>query len=160
MTRAGERVGLAAIDEQRVDAAAHAVWRRAVRALGLRHATDGQGAVTGATDYGDLVVVPPLVETLRREAPGIDLAVRPIIDPGLSVASLERGDVDMLIGGHLPASPRITKCPCSRRISSAFATPSVPDEKPGSPRTSMHAFRMSCSRPPAATVFPAPLTRC
>ncbi len=63
-----------------------------------------------ATDYGDLVVVPPLVEALRREAPGIDLVVRPIIDPAASVASLERGDVDMLIGGHLPASPRITRC--------------------------------------------------
>ena len=63
-----------------------------------------------ATDYGDLVVVPPLVEALRREAPGIDLVVRPIIDPVASVASLERGDVDALIGGHLPASPRVTRC--------------------------------------------------
>jgi len=65
----------------------------------------------GATDYGDLVVVPPLVEALRREAPAVDLVVRPIIEPALSVASLERGDVDVLIGGHLPASPRITRCP-------------------------------------------------
>lgn len=63
-----------------------------------------------ATDYGDHVVVPPLVEALRREAPGIDLVVRPIIDPAASVASLERGDVDALIGGHLPASQRITRC--------------------------------------------------
>jgi DNA-binding transcriptional LysR family regulator len=63
-----------------------------------------------ATDYGDLVVVPPLVEALRREAPGIDLVVRPIIDPAASIASLERGDVDILIGGHLPASPRLTRC--------------------------------------------------
>lgn len=63
-----------------------------------------------ATDYGDIVVVPPLVEALRREAPGINLVVRPIIDPAASVASLERGDVDILIGGHLPASQRITRC--------------------------------------------------
>jgi DNA-binding transcriptional LysR family regulator len=62
-----------------------------------------------ATDYGDLVVVPRLVEALRREAPGIDLVVRPIIDPAASVASLEHGDVDALIGGHLPASPRIIR---------------------------------------------------
>ncbi|RXT45665.1 LysR family transcriptional regulator [Bradyrhizobium betae] len=62
-----------------------------------------------ATDYGDLVVVPLLVEALRREAPGIDLLVRPIIDPTASVVSLERGDVDVLIGGHLPASQRITR---------------------------------------------------
>ena len=46
-----------------------------------------------ATDYGDLVVVPPLVKALRRAAPGIDLVVRPIIDTALSVASLEHGDV-------------------------------------------------------------------
>ncbi|MCK1274611.1 LysR family transcriptional regulator [Bradyrhizobium sp. 61] len=63
-----------------------------------------------ATDYGDLVVVPPLVKALRRAAPGIDLLVRPIIDPVASVTSLERGDVDVLIGGHLPASPRVTRC--------------------------------------------------
>jgi hypothetical protein len=57
------------------------------------------------TDYGDLVVVPPLVKALRRDdAPCIDLAVRPIIDAATSVASLERGDVDALIGGYLPAS--------------------------------------------------------
>ena len=61
------------------------------------------------TDYGDLVVVPPLVAALRREAPGIDLVVRPIIDTALSVASLEHGDIDALIGGHLPASARITR---------------------------------------------------
>lgn len=61
------------------------------------------------TDYGDLIIVPPLVAALRREAPGIDLVVRPIIDAALSVASLEHGDIDALIGGHLPASTRITR---------------------------------------------------
>ncbi|MDI4236704.1 LysR family transcriptional regulator [Bradyrhizobium sp. Arg237L] len=62
------------------------------------------------TDYGDLIVVPPLVAALRREAPGIDLVVRPIIDAATSVTSLEHGDIDALIGGHLPASTRITRC--------------------------------------------------
>lgn len=62
------------------------------------------------TDYGDLVVIPPLVAALRREAPGIDLVVRPIIDAAASAANLEHGDVDALIGGHLPASTRITRC--------------------------------------------------
>jgi DNA-binding transcriptional LysR family regulator len=61
------------------------------------------------TDYGDLVVIPSLVKALRREAPGIDLVVRPIIDPAESVASLERGDVDALIGGHLAGSARVTR---------------------------------------------------
>ncbi|MGY4502176.1 DNA-binding transcriptional LysR family regulator [Bradyrhizobium sp. GM24.11] len=60
------------------------------------------------TDYGDLVVIPPLVVALRREAPGIDLVVRPIIDAATSVANLEHGEIDALIGGHLPASARIT----------------------------------------------------
>lgn len=73
-------------------------------------ATARRRLTIAATDYGDLIVVPPLVEALRREAPGIDLVVRPIIDPAGSVASLERRDVDALIGGHLPASPRITRC--------------------------------------------------
>ncbi|MGX1324670.1 DNA-binding transcriptional LysR family regulator [Bradyrhizobium sp. USDA 377] len=73
-------------------------------------ATSRRRLTIAATDYGDLVVVPRLVEALRREAPEIDLVVRPIIDPATSVASLERGDVDVLIGGHLPASQRITRC--------------------------------------------------
>lgn len=61
------------------------------------------------TDYGDLVVIPPLVKALRREAPGIDLVVHPIVDATESVASLERGDVDVLIGGHLPDAARVTR---------------------------------------------------
>ncbi|MBC9876598.1 LysR family transcriptional regulator [Bradyrhizobium sp. INPA01-394B] len=72
-------------------------------------ATSHRRLAIAATDYGDLIVVPRLVEALRREAPRIDLVVRPIIDPAASVASLERGDVNVLIGGHLPASPRITR---------------------------------------------------
>lgn len=58
------------------------------------------------TDYGDLVVVPLLSRALRTEAPGIDLAVRPITDVADSLARLEQGDIDALIGGHLPCSPR------------------------------------------------------
>ncbi|MBA4223036.1 MAG: LysR family transcriptional regulator [Methylobacterium sp.] len=61
------------------------------------------------TDYGDLVVVPPLVALLRQEAPGIDLVVKPIGDAAASLAALERGDVDALIGGHLPDSARIVR---------------------------------------------------
>lgn len=58
------------------------------------------------TDYGDLIVVPKLIRLLREEAPGIDIAVRPITDARAAVAKLERGDVDVLIGGHLPDSSR------------------------------------------------------
>ncbi len=73
-------------------------------------ATARRRLAIAVTDYGDLVVVPPLVAALRREAPGIDLVVRPIIDAAASVANLEHGDIDALIGGHLPASTHITRC--------------------------------------------------
>ncbi|MFB9269394.1 LysR family transcriptional regulator [Bradyrhizobium erythrophlei] len=58
------------------------------------------------TDYGDLVVVPELTRLLRREAPGIDLAVRPLTDATSALAKLERAELDALIGGHLADSPR------------------------------------------------------
>ncbi|MGL3212250.1 LysR family transcriptional regulator [Bradyrhizobium sp. BR 1433] len=62
-----------------------------------------------ATDYGDLVVVPELTRLLRVEAPGIDLAVRPLTDATVALAKLERGELDALIGGHLPDSPRCVR---------------------------------------------------
>lgn len=72
-------------------------------------ATARRRLTIAVTDYGDLVVVPALVALLRQEAPSIDLVVRPIADPAASLAALERGDVDALIGGHLPDSPRIVR---------------------------------------------------
>lgn len=72
-------------------------------------ATARRRLTIAVTDYGDLVVVPALVALLRREAPGIDLIVRPIADAAASLAVLEHGDVDALIGGHLPDSPRIVR---------------------------------------------------
>lgn len=76
---------------------------------GFDPATARRRLSIAVTDYGDLIIVPPLVTALRREAPGIDLVVRPVIDTALSVAGLEHGDIDALIGGHLPASARITR---------------------------------------------------
>lgn len=72
-------------------------------------ATARRRLIIAVTDYGDLVVVPVLVALLRREAPGIDLVVRPIGDAAASLAALERGHVDALIGGHLPDSARIVR---------------------------------------------------
>lgn len=72
-------------------------------------ATARRRMTIAVTDYGDLVVVPALVALLRQEAPGIDLGVKPIADASASLAALERGDVDALIGGHLPDSPRIVR---------------------------------------------------
>lgn len=71
---------------------------------GFAPATSNRRFAIAVTDYGDLVVVPALVGLLRREAPGIDLAVRPITDARDAVARLERGELDALIGGHLPDS--------------------------------------------------------
>ncbi|CAN7402139.1 LysR family transcriptional regulator [Bosea sp. LjRoot90] len=76
---------------------------------GFDPATARRRMTIAVTDYGDLVVVPALVSLLRQEAPGIDLVVRPIADPAASLAALERGDVDALIGGHLPDSGRIVR---------------------------------------------------
>lgn len=72
-------------------------------------ATARRRLTIAVTDYGDLVVVPVLVALLRQEAPGIDLVARPIADAAASLAALERGDVDALIGGHLPDSPRVER---------------------------------------------------
>lgn len=73
-------------------------------------ATSRRHFVLAATDYGDLIIVPALIRLLRREAPSVDLSVRPITDAGAAMTRLERGDVDALIGGHLPESPQ-----CLRR---------------------------------------------
>ncbi len=56
------------------------------------------------TDYGDLVIVPGLVSLLRKEAPGANLTVRPITDAADALAMLERGEIDAMVGGHLPSS--------------------------------------------------------
>ena len=63
------------------------------------------------TDYGDLVVVPTLVEATAAGSAGIDLVVRPIIDPAASRREPRTtAMLDALIGGHLPASAtRITR---------------------------------------------------
>ncbi len=54
------------------------------------------------TDYGDLIVVPSLMRALRARAPGVDIEVRPLVDPVQAVAQLEQGDIDAIVGGHLP----------------------------------------------------------
>lgn len=70
------------------------------------HAKTNHRFSVGVTDYGDVVVVPALIEAMRRDAPNANLVVRPITSVSESVIALERGDVDLLIGGHLPLSSR------------------------------------------------------
>ncbi|WP_426438148.1 LysR family transcriptional regulator [Bradyrhizobium genosp. P] len=76
---------------------------------GFDPSTTRRRITIAATDYGDLVLVPELIRLLRAEAPGIDLAVRPLIDATAALARLERGELDALIGGHLPDSPRCVR---------------------------------------------------
>lgn len=66
--------------------------------------TAKHGFVIAATDYGDLIVVPPIVRALRQEAPGISLTVKPTTDRAEMLPRIERGEIDALIGGHLPDS--------------------------------------------------------
>lgn len=70
--------------------------------FGFEPATAHHRFRLAVTDYGDLIVIPPLIRALRQRAPGVDLEVRPIVDPAQAVAQLERGDIDAMIGGHLP----------------------------------------------------------
>jgi hypothetical protein len=41
-----------------------------------------------------VIAMPKLISLIRKEAPGIDVTVRPMTDAKAAVASLERGDVD------------------------------------------------------------------
>jgi len=56
----------------------------------------------GVTDYGAAVIVPELIRSLRAQAPGIDLQIRPIGEARSMMKQLEDGYVDALLGGHLP----------------------------------------------------------
>lgn len=50
----------------------------------------------GAADYGELVVLPRLVEALSEEAPGVDVLSVNLGDA--TEAALQRGEVDLVIG--------------------------------------------------------------
>lgn len=88
----------AAVDQML--ALARATLRRDAR-FDPRHAR--HSFTLGATDYVSFVLLPPLVERLRREAPGIDLRVRPI-DRDSVLADLDRGVLDLAVG-LLPDPP-------------------------------------------------------
>ena len=91
---------------QPVGAALGEVRRALAADAPFEPATTRHRFTIAVTDYGDLVVVPALVGLIRRTAPGVDLAVRPITDARDSLQKLERGELDALIGGHLPVSPQ------------------------------------------------------
>jgi len=64
----------------------------------------------GATDYVSFVVLPPLIECLRREAPGIDLGVC-TIDRDSLITGLDAGDLDFAIGLAADPPDRIAVTP-------------------------------------------------
>lgn len=58
--------------------------------------------VIGAADYGQFVLLPPLLERLREAAPGLDLDVRDVVTP--PTEALAPGGTDLLVGP--PLDPR------------------------------------------------------
>ncbi|MFN3198290.1 MAG: LysR family transcriptional regulator [Bradymonadia bacterium] len=61
-------------------------------------------------DYVGLVVLPPLMATLRQIAPGIDLRCRPVAFDTLT-SELDRGDVDLALGVLPPHPDSIQSAP-------------------------------------------------
>lgn len=62
----------------------------------------------GATDYAELLLLPKLIATLDREAPRVDVWMRPFGEG--SIADLRRGELDLVVGvvspGDVPSSVR------------------------------------------------------
>jgi len=54
----------------------------------------------GTTDYGELVLLPRLFARVSREAPGVQLVVRPIVDSG--ERELLSGEHDLVLGVAMP----------------------------------------------------------
>jgi len=84
--------------------------RHFARALGKRTfdpAADARTFVVAASDYVELVLLPPLLERVAREAPGVRIEVRPW---GLQEVprSLALGEVDLVLGYYdeVPARHR------------------------------------------------------
>lgn len=64
----------------------------------------GRAVSVAMTDYAGLIAAPLLVAAVRREAPGLDLRIRPL--HARSVCNdLEAGRLDFAIGGHIAVPP-------------------------------------------------------
>jgi DNA-binding transcriptional LysR family regulator len=64
--------------------------------------------VLAAPDYVASLLLPGLLELLAKEAPSVDLDVRPI-DPRTLLHQLESGDIDLVIAGAYLASPSLVR---------------------------------------------------
>ncbi|WP_413504340.1 LysR family transcriptional regulator [Serratia grimesii] len=56
-----------------------------------------------AGDYADITLLPTIMNRLRQDAPGIDIRVSRL-DRRTIVQQLERGEIDIALGGHLDAA--------------------------------------------------------
>ncbi len=56
-----------------------------------------------AGDYADITLLPAIISRLRQDAPGIDIRVSRL-DRRTVVQQLERGEIDVALGGHLEAT--------------------------------------------------------
>jgi DNA-binding transcriptional LysR family regulator len=80
-----------------VTSALEALERAAYAQAPFEPATSTAAFTLAATDYAELVLLPPLVRELGRRAPNLKLTIRPI-DEGELPARLERGDFDGALG--------------------------------------------------------------
>lgn len=64
----------------------------------------------GLSDLGESALLPPLLEPLQAQAPGISLAVRPL-DMTDSPRQLTRGEVDAFIATPVLSGPQIRRIP-------------------------------------------------
>lgn len=70
--------------------------RRALEGDHFEPASARRAFTIASADYGELVLVPPLLRILAREAPGVDLVVRPV--PEEPAEALAAGRVDLVLG--------------------------------------------------------------
>jgi DNA-binding transcriptional LysR family regulator len=71
---------------------------------GFQPATASRHFTLATVDYFALTLLPSLVELLEREAPGVDIHVRPF-DHRRAAVLLESGEVDLVIGAYPEAAP-------------------------------------------------------
>lgn len=64
----------------------------------------------GLSELGETALLPPLLDALQVEAPGVSLVVRPV-DMSESPLQLARGDVDAFIATPVLSSPRVRRIP-------------------------------------------------
>lgn len=85
-----------------------AAIERAIGATATFEPAEARRSFTiGTSDYGELVTLPPLLSRLSRDAPGIDLRMRPMDEDW--PRALEAGELDLAIGPPISTVPASIK---------------------------------------------------